>query len=487
MRSKILALEKIASQLEPSLTTRQHWTDVVTNYGNEFIEQIEEVPAYIETEDKGAGIYKVEIQEEGRPIEFLLSTFENEVDRPGLNPASGGHLAYIPGGGLFPAALGDYLASVTNRYAGIFFGSPGAVHLEHQLVKWMCRMIGYPDSALGHLSSGGSIANLTAIATARDAKLITADKIKKSVIYITEQVHHSIQKAIRIAGLNEAQIRYIPVDDRFRMNVSILKNTIEEDKVNGLIPFLLVASAGTTDTGAVDPLNDLADLAETHDLWFHVDGAYGGFFILCDEVAHLYKGIERSDSVTIDPHKGMFLPYGTGAVLMKDIEAVQNTHYYLANYMQDTVNSNEETSPADISPELTKHFRGARMWFSLQLFGVKAFRAALDEKIWLCRYFYSEIAKRGFETGPEPELSVCIYRYVPEYGDANEFNTELVSMVRKDGRVFLSSTTIKGVVWIRLAVLSFRSHLRTIDLALKVLDEKVPQLQTHYKKSTSTS
>jgi len=179
-----------------------------------------------------------------------------------------------------------------------------------------------------------------------------------------------------------------------------LAREIEKDIAAGFKPFMIVASAGTTDTGVIDPLSAIADLAEAHQMWFHVDAAYGGFFLLADEVKENFSGIERADSVTIDPHKGLFLAYGTGAILIKNVEALQNTHYYLANYMQDVVKEVDEPSPADLSPELTKHFRGMRLWLPLQLFGLAPFKAALSEKIWLTRYFYTEIQKRGFEVGP---------------------------------------------------------------------------------------
>lgn len=476
MRDKILELEQKARLLEPNADTRKGWTGAVNQYAENFLSEIETLKAWNETTAKGEGVLALPIVDHPRKIDELLAVIEKEVDTPALNPASGGHLAYIPGGGLFPTALGDYLADITNRYAGIFFASPGAVRIENLLIRWMCEMVGFPKTALGNLTSGGSIATLVAVTTARDAKKIKARDIENSVIYLTEQAHHSVQKAIRIAGLGEARISYIPITEKFRMDEVALAREIEQDLAEGFKPFMIVASAGTTDTGVIDPLPAIADLAEAHQMWLHVDAAYGGFFLLADEVKADFAGIERADSVTIDPHKGLFLAYGTGAILIKNVEALQNTHYYLANYMQDVVKEVEEPSPADLSPELTKHFRGMRLWLPLQLFGLAPFKAALSEKIWLTRYFHAEIQKRGFEVGPVPELSVMIYRYVPENGEANTFNARLVEEVRKDGRVYLSSTSIKGVFWIRLAVLSFRSHLRTIDLCLEVLEASVEKL-----------
>lgn len=189
-----------------------------------------------------------------------------------------------------------------------------------------------------------------------------------------------------------------------------------------------------------------------------------------------FKGVERSDSLAIDPHKGMFLSYGLGAVLIKNVQAQMESHYYQANYMQDTFEANDELSPADLSPELTKHFRGLRMWLPLQLFGIEPFKACLEEKIWLTRYFYEEVQKLGFEVGSYPELSVAIYRFIPKNSAPNEFNKKLVEYIHKDGRVFISSTTINGDFWIRIAILSFRTRLWTIDLYLEILKEGIASI-----------
>ncbi len=236
---------------------------------------------------------------------------------------------------------------------------------------------------------------------------------------------------------------------------------------------MVFASAGTTDTGAIDPLDRIAEIAKKHELWFHVDAAYGGFFMLSDKLKPMFKGIELSDSIAIDPHKGLFLSYGSGAILIKNTKALFKTHRYTANYMQDAYTIDEDPSPADLSPELTKHFRGFRMWISLQLLGVAPFRAALEEKILLCNYFYEEVQKLDFEVGPQPDLSIAIFRYVPKSCDANVFNQNLIEEIKKDGRVFFSSTTIDGTYWIRIAVLAFRSHLQQVDEALGLLKELV--------------
>ncbi len=473
MREKIIQLEKTSKLLEPTIDVRSNWNQNVINYADSFLDSVNDINVYNEYSEEEIEKINFEINDEPSDINTIIKQVEKDIDIPGLNPASGGHLGYIPGGGVFATSLGDYLAAVFNKYSGIYYAGPGAVKLENTLIRWMCKLVGFPDSSLGNLTSGGSIATLIAITTARDAKNITSKNITKSVIYLTEQVHHSVNKAVQIAGLDEVIVRYIPIDEKFKMDHIKLKEVVQEDIAAGLNPFLVIASAGTTNTGAIDPIDEIAEIALENNMWLHTDAAYGGFFLLLDSEKHKFKGIEKSDSVTIDPHKGLFLSYGIGAVLMKDVNALNKTHSYQANYMQDLIETPNEPSPADLSPELTKHFRGLRMWIPLQLYGLKSFKAALEEKILLTHYFYKEVQKIGFEVGSFPDLSVMVYRYVPKTGDADSFNLQIIEEFKKDGRVFLSSTRIKGEVWLRLAVLSFRTRLSTIDLALEILDKTV--------------
>jgi glutamate/tyrosine decarboxylase-like PLP-dependent enzyme len=478
VRSRIRSLEALALPLEPSAATRDALVAPVLNYANDFLDRLRDLPAYVTTETKGAGLYDAPIGDQPARIEGLLELLRAHVDTPGLNPASGGHLGYIPGGGIFHSALGDFLADVTNRYAGVFFASPGAVRMENMLLDWMASIVGYPLSTAGNLTSGGSIANLIGIVTARDARQIKARDIEHSVVYLTKHVHHSVDKAIRIAGLQECVIRHVPMDDRHRMNADAFDALVMADVRAGLRPFLVIASAGTTDVGAIDPMAAIADIAARHEIWLHLDGAYGAFFALCEDGKRRLAGMERSDSLVMDPHKGLFVPYGSGAVLVKNKQALFDAHYYAANYMQDTLHGGDESSPADLSPELTKHFRGLRLWLPLKLCGVAPFRAALEEKLLLARYFHEEIqAISGFEVGPAPDLSVVTFRYLPKRGDVTTFNERLVQAIHQDGRVFLSSSQVDGRFIIRLAVLHMRTHLETIDLTLQVLKEQVARLE----------
>src|SRR5258708_28345055 len=223
-----------------------------------------------------------------------------------------------------------------------------------------------------------------------------------------------MQKALRIAGLGEVQLRYVATDARHRLRPDALATLISEDRARGLLPWMIVATAGSTDVGAVDPLEDIGDVAEREGCWYHVDAAYGGFFLLADEGCRLLKGIERSHSVVLDPHKSLFMPWGAGVVIVRDGRALMESHGTSGHYMQDALRDDSEISPADLSPELTKPFRGLRMWLPLMLLGTQPFADALEEKLLLARYFRGEVAKLGFEVGPAPELSVVTYRWAPQ-------------------------------------------------------------------------
>jgi glutamate/tyrosine decarboxylase-like PLP-dependent enzyme len=479
MREELRQLEKTARLLDPGPEDRKALLQMAAHHAETFLRNLEGAPAYTFPDPDQGSISDSPITEEPAGMDAALEELREHVDHLGANVPSGGHMGYIPGGGLYASALGDYLAAVSNRYAGIYFGGPGAVRLEHLVLRWLMDLVGYPQGAAGDLTSGGSIANLTGIVTARESHEIRSAVIPKTVVYLSEQAHHSVNKALRIAGLGECVLRTIRLDERFRMDVEDLDKRITEDREAGLRPWLVVASAGTTDTGAVDPLDAIADLAERYALWLHTDGAYGASFMLCEQGKKALSGIERSDSLVLDPHKGFFLPFGSGVALVRDGRKMQAAHSYSAHYMRDTgrPTSPDEISPGDLSPEMSKHFRGLRFWLPLKLHGLQPFRAALEEKLLLARYFHQEIQKlEGFEAGPYPDLSIVTYRYVPPRGDPNEFNEKLIRAVLEDGRVLLTSTVIDGRVILRAAILGFRTHLDTVDLALEVLREKAQEL-----------
>lgn len=405
--------------------------------------------------------------EDGASLQSTLDTLFSAVPYS-LNTAGPGYLAYIPGGGLYASALADLMACSVNRYTGVWGASPPLVQLEINVIRWFCDWMGYGKDSLGILTSGGSMANFSAIVTARAARL--PGDFLKGTIYATSQAHQSIMKAARLAGFPGSGLRTVRVDSSLRMDPEHLVSLVMEDRRAGLSPFLIVANAGTTNTGSIDPLEALADIAEKEGLWLHVDGAYGGFFNLTARGRTRLSGIERAHSITLDPHKGLFLPYGTGCLLVrrgKDLKAAH--HIGEAHYLQD-IESPDSISFSEYSPELSREFRGIRVWLPLKLYGARAFRDALDEKLDLTEYACEKLRSSGlFRIIVEPELSIVSFQAITESGCINELNAELLSRVNGEKRVFLSSTRINGENILRICVLSFRSHRDRIDDAVEAL------------------
>jgi aromatic-L-amino-acid/L-tryptophan decarboxylase len=476
--NKISELEQISKELDPSENSRNEYLKEVQDYSNQFLNSIDTQDSFVSS-TKESEVLKIDGNK--KSIQELINIYATEVAGKGIKAASGGHIGYIPGGGIYASSFSDYLTDITNEYAGMFYASPGAVTIENELLNWMKEIFSYPKTAIGNLTSGGSIANLIALTSARDKHKIKGELITKSVIYLSPQVHHCINKSLRIIGLEDVIIRYLELDDFSRIKDEEIQDQIDKDKTDGLNPFLIIASAGTTDTGAVDPLEGIGHIANDNGLWYHIDAAYGGFFILAEEKKHMFKGIELSHSLVVDPHKGFFLPYGLGAVLVKDKEAVFHSHHYTASYMQDAISDNLPVNPADVSPELTKPFRGLRMWLPIKLHGIEPFVACLEEKLLLTTYFRQKLLAIGFLVGPEPDLSVSYFWYPSKDVNENKFNEKLMELIHLDGRIFFSSTKINGKFVIRMAILSFRTKMKTIDKGIEMIEDCVALTHKHFE------
>jgi glutamate/tyrosine decarboxylase-like PLP-dependent enzyme len=401
-------------------------------------------------------------------VDAALAEFAAQVVPFGFNPGSGRFFGYVPGGGLPSAALGDLLAALTNRYAGVHQACPGAAELENTVIRWLRDLAGLPAGSWGTLTSGGSLATLTALIAARDMR--PADARCKSPLYLTGECHHALHKALHIAGMDGVPRRLVATDAGFRMDPADLERQIAADRAAGLNPWIVVASAGTVNSGAVDPLPAIADLAAAHAMWLHVDGAYGGLFALAPSGAPRLKGMERADSLVLDPHKGLFLPYGCGAVLVRDGRRLRASFASSGDYLADVADGDrgEAPSPADVSPELTRHFRGLRLWLSLKIHGLDRFVAALEEKLLLARLAYGTLAETPeVAVGPEPELSCVTFRAAGVPGpETDERTARLLAGILARRRVHLSSTKLRGRLFLRLCVLCFRSHVEAVDEAL---------------------
>ena len=409
--------------------------------------------------------------ESGGDFDDLFGSVRDAVERT-FEYAGPGYLAYIPGGGLYTAAVADLIAQGVNRFVGLWMPSPAAVQLEENVTRWLCDLYGMGEGSQGILTSGGSTANLSAVVTARHARL--GDDFGDGTYYVSEQAHASVTKAATIAGFSRKHLRIVPTDAELRMDPEALREMIREDRAAGTRPFLVVPSAGTTNTGAIDPLDEVANVAEDEGLWCHVDAAYGGFFQLTERGRERFRGIERADSVTVDPHKGMFLPYGTGALVVRDGAALRDAHHEGAAYLQDLPPSGELPNYSEYSTELSRDWRGLRVWMPLKLHGVSAFRDALDEKLDL-----AETLDTAFRENPDLELPWATQLTVTPFrlrGGDDAANEELLRRINASKRVFLSSTRIHGRFTLRVCIVSHRTHRDRVDECVAIVREAATAL-----------
>ena len=403
------------------------------------------------------------LPEAGRPFEETLHDMGRAIAKS-YNTASGRYMAYIPGGGLYPAALAEYIALTANRYVGMHDAAPALVAIERMAIDWLREFVGYPEGAEGLLTTGGTLSTLVALVTARTVRL--GEDMVGATYYTSEQAHSCIAKSARLAGLPTAGLRLISTDERLRMDPAALAKQIAADRAAGLRPFLVAATAGTTNTGAVDPVPAIADICESEGLWLHVDGAYGGFFRGVPGGHELLPGLERADSLVLDPHKSLFLPYGTGCLLVREPGQLQQAHGSAADYLQDLTATAHNF--AEMSPELTREARGLRVWAAVDFYGAEALRDALREKLELAQWLHDELSTtEGIEMGDRPQLSVVSFRFRSADGDSDALNEALLHKINARRRIFLSSTRINGLFTLRVCLLHFRTNGDEVKAALE--------------------
>lgn len=394
-------------------------------------------------------------------LDLLVDALE-----PGFDSAGAGFLSYIPTGALPVAGLAAYLGAVTNRYTGANHAAPGAVALEQSVIDWMVELFGLPGSAGGLLLSGGSIANLTATVAARSR---FGEDFSTGVVYASDRAHHSVEKAARIAGIAADRVRVIATDASLRMDCAALADALDDDTAAGLRPMLIVATSGTTDTGAIDPLVECADLARRNDCWFHVDAAYGGFFQMTQRGRDRMRGIELADSITVDAHKSLFLPFGVGGLIVRDTQALVDAHEGHGSYMQDITGDSLPHYYA-MGPELTRPNRGLQMWLPLHVHGVDAFRAALDRMLDLAETTAETLEEISGITVRTCE-SLSIVTFAADAGDT--VTRRILEHLNASGEVHLSSTMLDEQFVIRAAFLSQRTTTSIAQRLTELVAEAV--------------
>ena len=382
------------------------------------------------------------------------------------------NFGFVPGPGNYVGALADFLTSGFNVFAGTWLEASGPAQIEIVTIDWLKELCGLPGSARGLFVSGGSAANLTSLMIARQEKL--PDGPAGGVAYCSDQTHSSMERAFRILGFTARQVSRIETDSRYRLSLEALQKAIDADRADGKKPFCVVANAGTTNTGAVDPLPELSELCRREDLWLHADGAYGAVAVLSPTYRHRLEGLGYVDSLSLDPHKWLFQPYEIGCVLVRDGELLSKHLEAHPEYLQDVKAGEEEVNFCDLGFQLTRQFRALKLWMTIQLFGLDHIRAAIERGIRAAEA--AEGYARGYselEVVSAAELGVVSFRYLAKSSDdLNAFNLELSKAVIVDSFCLASSTELNGKVVLRMCTI----NPRTTDDDLRKTVERIVKI-----------
>ncbi len=405
-------------------------------------------------------------------LDFVL---ENVIPHSNIvsHPKS---FSFVPGPSNYISAMADTIATGFNIFSGGWAASPAAAELEIVTMNWLLDMFGFPAKQGGGIfTSGGSMANLTALVTARRIKC--GSDFSKAIIYLSDQAHSSNIKAIKVIGFKKEQIRIIPTDLEFKISLNKLKNAIAKDRLEGLQPFCIIASAGTTNTGTVDPLDEIAKICAQEDLWMHVDGAYGGAAILGDEGKSLLKGIEKADSLTVDPHKWFYQPYEIGCLLVKNHNWLSGTFSEKPEYLRDIEGNESEINFYDHGIQLTRRFRALKFYMSIKTFGLASFKKAVQYNLDLAETLEGILRRsKLWEIISPATLGVINFRYNPIGENLSEkqldaINQSISQHIVSSGEALLVTTVLQNQVVLRMCLINPRTTLDHI-LDTLVLGEK---------------
>lgn len=401
---------------------------------------------------------------DGAAFDDVLALVERDVFPNNMLLTHPRFFAFVPSPGNFVSVLADALASGFNVFNGSWLGGSGAAALELATVDWLRQLCGFPASAGGLFTSGGSMANLTALAVARRVKL--QDRLEGAVVYYSDQTHSSVDRGLRVLGLLPEQISRLPVDAGFRLPMDDLRRRVWADRAAGKRPFCVVGNAGTTNTGAIDPLPDVADFCRREDLWFHVDGAYGAAAVISDRGRKLLDGLEAADSLSFDPHKWLFQTIENGCVLVRDAALMKDTFRIMPDYLKDIHRGMGEVNPCDYGIQLTRGFRALKLWMSLKVFGLDAFRAAVDRGFELAGFAEKCLRRMpGWEVVSPAQMGIVCFRY----GSDDQLPHRLVDAMLAGGYALLTSTVLHGHSVLRLCAINPRTTEADIEQTLDKL------------------
>jgi aromatic-L-amino-acid decarboxylase len=405
----------------------------------------------------------------GEPFDEILAGLFRDVIPFASRSAHPRFFAFVPFAGTWPGALGDFIASACNLYAGSWMESAGPSQLELEILSWFKDWIGYPPEAGGSLVTGGSAANLTALVCAREAR--RPSRNDDLVVYVSDQGHSSVARGARILGFGPEQVRVLPVGDDLRLEPETLAAAIAADESAGKVPFFVVANAGATSSGAIDPLPEIAELCRAKDLWLHVDAAYGGFAVLTERGRRALDGIALGDSITLDPHKWLYQPYECGCLLVRDGHALRHAFKITSDYLRDAEADAGSVNFADYGLQLTRTSRAFKLWLSLRTFGVDAFRAAIDRTLDLAQLARERIeASDVLELAAPPSLGIVCFR---RSGSDDEVDG-LVAALEESGLGLISSTRVHGRSVLRLCILNHTTRAEDVERVLEFLETAQP-------------
>lgn len=398
----------------------------------------------------------INFPKEGRPLKSVIDEMIADVYKNQAIMQHPRFFAFVPSPATPISWLADIMTYSYNPHAGSWLQSSSASCIEQEVIKWLCQQAGYPESAGGLFVSGGSMSNLTALITARNVKL-TEDEYSYGVAYLSGQTHSCVARGLRIMGLRTNQIKYIPTDENYCMDITILKQEILRDQAAGKKPFVVIATAGTTNTGSIDPLKEIADLCEKYDMWLHVDGAYGASVLVSSKYRYMLDGISRADSITWDAHKWLFQTYGCSMLLMKNEQYLLQCFSTHPEYLKDAVVENDQTNYWDWGPELTRPARSLKLWFTIQTLGTEKIGEMVEHGIQSAEWVEKELQKyQDWEIITSAQLAIINFRYAPNNFTVNQINliNEKISQKMIDsGFACILTTKLNGLTVLRICAI----------------------------------
>lgn len=433
-------------------------------------------------------IKKIGIPADGRPVDEVVKEMMKEVYHYRGDANHPRFFGFVPGPASSLSWLGDIMTSAYNIHAGGSKLAPMLNCIEQEVIQWLCSQVGYKEHPGGVFVSGGSMANITALTAARDRKL-NEENLHLGVAYISDQTHSSVAKGLRIIGIPNSRIRVIPTNDNFEMKMREFKEAVEEDKEKGLLPFVAIGTAGTTNTGSIDPLEEMAEICKIHGMWFHIDGAFGASVLLSPKYRHLLQGTALSDSISWDAHKWLFQTYGCAMVLVKDIRHLYHSFHVSPEYLQDVEGDLDHINPWDIGMELTRPARGLKLWLTLQVLGTDLIGSAIEQGFQSVLWAQEALEKLDhWEIVSKAQLSVINFRYKTDELTEEELdilNEQAAEKLLASGYAAIFTTVLKGKKVLRICALHPETTRTDIQTTIHMLDSFAKEIHHAWGKAES--